>query len=138
MEGLLIFIIFIVFQLVKSMGGAARPPGTGPISPPVQPMRPARPGTPLPRPHAWPPQYDNVPITYDEPPESQTTEPERETRKKPKAAETTQGKAEYTVFRSAESDEGVLRLEADAVVLGVIFSEVLGAPRAKKPWQLKL
>ena len=101
-------------------------------------MRPARPGTTLPRPHTWPPQYDNVPITYDEPPASKTTEPERKARKGPKAVETKQSKVEsYTVFRSAENDEGVLRLDADTVVLGVIFSEVLGAPRAKKPWQLK-
>jgi hypothetical protein len=31
--------------------------------------------------------------------------------------------------------EGPLPLDKDAVVLGVIFSEVLGAPRYKKPWR---
>lgn len=134
------FIIFVVLQLVKSLGGAPGRPGTGPMSPPVQPMRPARPGTPLPRPHhPWPPQYDNVPITYDQHPASKTAEPEREKRKGPKATEPAQHMVEsYSVFQGAENDKGVLRLDADTVVLGVIFSEVLGTPRAKQPWQLKL
>lgn len=137
MEGLIIFILFVVFQLVKSLGGAATRPGAGPISPPVRPVPPARPVTPLPRPQAWPPQYDNVPITYDEPPKRDLAKSQREIGIERKTAEPAQNKKEsYAVFRSGEHD-GVLQLDGDAVVLGVIFSEVLGAPRAKRPWQQK-
>ncbi|MDW7650101.1 MAG: hypothetical protein SCK29_05060 [Bacillota bacterium] len=148
MEGLIIFIIFIVFSLLKSLGGEGqRPPGRGPAGPrPVRPVRPVRPQRPVPvprHPEAWPRGFEPIPYELlqeaddgdDLPEHKETLRPE------PAAVPVNRGRHEQKApaadaYALSVREEGhVLSLDADSIVLGVIFSEVLGSPRYKVPWR---
>lgn len=137
MEGIVIFIIFIVFSVLRSLGESQQKQqgrGRGPASPPVR--RPVRTGRPVtPRPFGLPQEYEDLVLEAEPVPE----EEQEPVRKKPtlrKSVIKDRPVLSDDVHYAIKTREGVASLQFDeqALVQGFIFSEVLGAPRAKKPW----
>ncbi|MCW3489336.1 hypothetical protein [Dethiobacter alkaliphilus] len=143
MESLIIFIIFIVFSVLRSLGESQqKQKGRGPVSPPARPVRPGRPLAPSPRPidqtqeyEDWVLETDSAP-TEDFEPEPVRKKPVR--KKQPKAAKEQLRPAPAEIDHYAinlQDEDGSLQMDQQILVQGIIFSEVLGAPRSKKPWR---
>lgn len=143
MESLIIFIIFIVFSVLRSLGGQGqRPPGQGPGVPPVRPARPVRPVRPVPpltRPERLPPEYADWVL------EAETQDAEAKRSFQPVTPlEPAPQRAESRAKAQPDGEERAVpekkqRFQpgADSLLQGIVFAEVLGPPRIKKPWRPK-
>ena len=113
-------------------------------------MRPVRPVPPGGHPESWPQEYDGVPFFAEKPQHEEdaggdayrsaaaapkmTANP-RKIDKSPEVVKQPRQEGYDSAYGVILAEEGPLPLDKDAVVLGVIFSEVLGSPRYKKPWR---
>ena len=138
MEGIVIFIIFIVFSVLRSLGESQQKQqqrGRGPASPPVRPVRPGRPVAPNPRPYDMPAGYDDFVLERESAPKEEREPQKAPTlRKQVKLERPTLAADKHYAIRQQVSGMS-LKMNQESLVQGIIFSEVLGAPRAKKPWR---
>lgn len=144
METLVIFAIFIIFSVIRSLGGQGqRPPGR-PMPPVMTPGR--APARPIVRPpqqvskqrEETPPRYvEQAYVPYDNPIYRSKNELPDELR--PAKKERIPKKAEAILpagLICAEAGQvKTLIWNQNSVVAGVIFAEILGPPRAKNPWR---
>jgi hypothetical protein len=142
METLIIFLIFIVFSVLKSLGGEAkrppgrapgRPPGHFPGMPPGHPVRPVRPGRPVPplqRPEAVPPEY--LDMLFKQPNEQQEAKPVIATKRNDHEIA-----AKLEISRDGPDDTALIDLDSQTLLQSIVFAEVLGPPKSKKPWQYR-
>jgi hypothetical protein len=141
LETLILFLIFIVFSVVRSLGrqqtrqqpGPQRPMPPGMPRHPQVPQQPRRPERRVPLPQAEPvfeQEYETrKPVVRLRPPERPAlpdSMPEYERPWEKPIAD-----LHYAQYKT-EDREFDLRLDSDSVLLGVIFSEVLGQPRARR------
>jgi hypothetical protein len=141
-ETLIIFIIFIVFSAIRSLGGQGqRPPGRP--MPPVMhpgrtPVRPPQQQIPKQKEVTLPRYVEQAYEPYDNPIYRSKTELPVELRpatreRLPKQAETKAILPEGLICAEAGQVQ-TLTWNHNSVVAGVIFAEILGPPRAKRPW----
>jgi len=139
-ETLVIFAIFIIFSVIRSLGGQGqRPPGR-PMPPVMQPVRaPVRPPQqqiPKQREEAPPRYVEQAYVPYDNPIYRSKNELPLELR--PAKKERLPKKAEAILPEGLICTEAgqvqTLNWNQNSVVAGVIFAEILGPPRAKRPW----
>ena len=129
MQGLAAFVIFIVVSLLRAVAEsqkktAGQRPGA---PPPVNPLRPPRPVVPEPQRSKVQSTNGMYLTTFeaDVPVDVSMMRQER----------SQSSTAMQTVDKIAPAKEKPrLRFEQNDVVKGVIFAEVLGRPRAFKPW----
>ena len=137
METLIIFLIFIVFSVIRSMGrqGQQQSAPRMPVPPglprqPQMPPQPHRPQRRVPTPQAEPAfnqEYDKPVVRLRPPERPPLPKPES----KERAWESPIADLHYAQHK-VEDREFDLRLDSDSVLLGVVFSEVLGQPRARR------
>lgn len=146
METLVIFIIFIVFSAIRTLGGQGqRPPGR-PMPPVMQPGRtparpPVRPRQQVPKQiEETPPRYtEQAYEPYDNPIYRSKTALPVELRPEKKVSLPKKPEREAAILPEglicAEPGQiQTLNWNQNSVVAGVIFAEILGPPRAKRPW----
>lgn len=136
MESLIVFLIFIVFSILRSLGESNRQrQGRYPL--PGPPQRPGRP--PLPREHPLPPTR-RQPAMVEVPREPAAKKavrvvvPEESRVVIPVQAEPVKKEKKEDVPGQAAAQEEIpaFNLDANSVLLGIVFSELLGEPRARK------
>lgn len=125
MESLIVFLIFIVFSVLRSLGGdGKRPPARGPAVPPVRPLRPVRPvpsGTRELHPYDITGQYGRH---GDEKTMVPSVDVVQEKGKHAAAG------ARPMIARVESDREYTPSLSEENVLMGVIFSEILAPPKA--------
>ncbi len=141
METLIIFLIFIVFTVVRSLGGQGRqqPPPRRQHVPPGLPGQPQR-RVPQPPQPVFDQDFEyQKPMVRLRPPERKPESPPvlQEPERKPATVSERQRRfrqrqdAAYTI-QSDQIGQLDLQLSPESVLLGVVFSEVLGKPRARR------
>ncbi len=140
METLIIFLIFIVFTVVRSLGGQGRQqPPTRRQVPPGLPGQPQR-RVPQPPQPVFDQDFEyQKPMVRLRPPERkpESSPVLRESERKPATVSERQRRfkqredAAYTIH-SEQIEQLDLQLSPESVLLGVVFSEVLGKPRARR------
>jgi len=141
LESLIIFVIFIVFSIVRSLGGQGRqqqqpgrpmPPGM-----PRQPQQPQQPQRRVPMPQPGAPvfeqehEYRRPAVRLRQIEHAPAVQPEPEIYLEPLRLRQKEEDTAYD-FHIIEEQAFDLRLDPETLLLGVVFSEVLGQPRARR------
>ena len=149
MESLIIFLIFIVFSVLRSLGESQqKQQGRGPTAP-KRPVRPNR--QDVPSPMDLPKMFREMLMEPEQKDRQeqleQKTVVEEEYRpetvmpkeKKPVRRQIVTKRVEPEVDENYAirvlDEDGSLPVDKQTLIQGIIFAEVLGAPRAKKLWR---
>lgn len=140
MESLIVFIIFIVFSIIRSLGGNGhRQPHRGPVAPPPfgRPIRPGSPGRvgeskPVAVPASRSPL--DIPDLYNYSAETVSTPAAGKRQKERLAGQRETGREKPADHAVKRVKQPTVQFDEDAVVMGVIYAEILGPPRAKRPY----
>ncbi len=133
MENLIIFVIFIIVSVIRSLGSRGQAPMARPM-PPVMPR-----GATSVRPQQAPKQKKVAVPRYSEHELDLLASSHRSVTELPAKKESSpnrdKGITQPKIFQSTETKiPQEEKTRQNPLVAGIIYSEILGAPRARKPW----